>query len=110
MYIELHASSAFSFLDGASLPEALVDRAVALGYPALALLDRDGVYGAPRVHLAAKKAGIRAIIGAELTVARRGLASGSEPASPSSSSRSRAIASVSSASNHDEGYGNLCRC
>ena len=68
MYIELHASSAFSFLDGASLPEALVDRAVALGYPALALLDRDGVYGAPRFHLAAKKAGIKALIGAEITI------------------------------------------
>src|SRR5258708_5502932 len=72
MYIELHASSAFSFLDGASLPEALVERAVALGYPALALLDRDGVYGAPRFHIAAKKAGIKAIIGAELTIATRG--------------------------------------
>src|SRR4029078_13177957 len=72
MYVELHAASAFSFLDGASLPEALIDRAAALGYPALALLDRDGVYGAPRFHLAAKKAGIRAIIGAELTVALRG--------------------------------------
>ncbi len=71
MYIELHASSAFSFLDGASLPEALVERAVELGYPALALLDRDGVYGAPRFHLAAKRAGIKAIIGAELTVADR---------------------------------------
>jgi error-prone DNA polymerase len=68
VYIELHASSAFSFLDGASLPEALVDRAAALGYPALALLDRDGVYGAPRFHLAARKAGIKAIIGAELTI------------------------------------------
>src|SRR5687768_708746 len=68
MYIELHAASAFSFLDGASLPEALVDRASALGYPALAVLDRDGVYGAPRFHLAAKRAGIKAIIGAELTV------------------------------------------
>ena len=68
MYTELHASSAFSFLDGASLPEVLVDRAVALGYPALALLDRDGVYGAPRFHLAAKRAGIKPIIGAELTV------------------------------------------
>ena len=72
MYIELHASSAFSFLDGASLPETLVERAAALGYPALALLDRDGVYGAPRVHLAAKKAGLKAIIGAELTVAAGG--------------------------------------
>ncbi len=69
MYVELHAASAFSFLDGASLPEALVDRAAALGYPALALLDRDGVYGAPRFHLAAKRAGLKAIIGAELTVA-----------------------------------------
>ena len=68
MYIELHTSSAFSFLDGASLPEALIDRAAALGYPALALLDRDGVYGAPRFHLAAKRAGIKAIVGAELTV------------------------------------------
>jgi error-prone DNA polymerase len=68
VYIELHAASAFSFLDGASLPETLVERAAALGYPALALLDRDGVYGAPRFHLAAKKAGLKAIIGAELTI------------------------------------------
>src|ERR671922_955499 len=68
MYAELHAASAFSFLDGASLPEALVDRAVALGYPALALLDRDGLYGAPRFHLAAKRAGLKAIVGAELTL------------------------------------------
>jgi len=68
MYVELHAASAFSFLDGASLPEALIDRAASLGYPALALLDRDGVYGAPRFHLAAKRAGLKAIVGAELTV------------------------------------------
>src|SRR5215212_6915521 len=68
MYVELHAASAFSFLDGASLPEALVERAAELGYPALALLDRDGVYSAPRFHLAAKRAGIKAIIGAELTM------------------------------------------
>ena len=68
MYIELHAASAFSFLDGASLPEALVDRAASLGYPSLALLDRDGVYGAPRFHQAATRAGLTAIIGAELSV------------------------------------------
>jgi error-prone DNA polymerase len=67
-YIELHSASAFSFLQGASLPEVLVDRAAELGYPALALLDRDGVYGAPRFHKAARAAGIRPIIGAELTV------------------------------------------
>ncbi len=75
MYIELHAASAFSFLDGASLPEALVDRAASLGYPVLALLDRDGLYGAPRVHLAARRAGIRAIVGAELTMSLGGAAS-----------------------------------
>jgi error-prone DNA polymerase len=68
VYIELHAASAFSFLQGASLPEALVERAAALGYPAIALLDADGVYGAPRFHKAAKQAGLRAIIGAELTI------------------------------------------
>ena len=68
MYIELHCASAFSFLHGASLPEALVERAATLGYPALALLDADGVYGAPRFHKAARKAGLRGIIGAELTI------------------------------------------
>ena len=70
-YIELHTASAFSFLQGASLPEALVDRAADLGYPALALLDRDGVYGAPRFHKAALAAGIKPIIGAELTMTVR---------------------------------------
>ena len=69
MYLELHAASAFSFLQGASLPEALIERAAALGYPAVALLDADGVYGAPRFHKAALRAGIRPIIGAELTIA-----------------------------------------
>src|SRR6476661_8364657 len=68
MYVELHCASAFSFLQGASLPEALVDRASDLGYPSLALLDRDGVYAAPRFHKAALAAGIKPIIGAELTV------------------------------------------
>ena len=68
MYFELHAASAFSFLEAASLPEALIAQAARYGYPAMALLDRDGVYGAPRFHLAAKKAGLKAIIGAELTV------------------------------------------
>jgi error-prone DNA polymerase len=67
-YIELHTSSAFSFLDGASLPGTLIDRAAELGYPALALLDRDGVYGAPQFYRAAKAAGIKAIVGAELTI------------------------------------------
>src|SRR5437588_1877312 len=68
MYVELHCASAFSFLQGASLPEILIDRAAELGYPALALLDRDGVYGLPRFHKAATAAGIRPIVGAELTI------------------------------------------
>ncbi len=66
-YIELHTASAFSFLQGASLPEALVERAAQLGYGTIALLDRDGVYGMPRFHKAACAAGIRPLVGAELT-------------------------------------------
>jgi error-prone DNA polymerase len=69
MYIELHARSAFSFLEGASLPEELASRCAEHGMPAVALLDRDGVYGAPRLHLAAKKISLRAHIGAEVTSA-----------------------------------------
>jgi error-prone DNA polymerase len=67
MYIELHSRSAFSFLEGSSTPEALAETCTKLGMAALALLDRDGVYGSPRFHLAAKKAKIKAHIGAEVT-------------------------------------------
>jgi error-prone DNA polymerase len=66
-YVEFHAVSAFSFLRGASLPEELAGACAALEMPAMALVDRDGVYGAPRFHFAAKKAGVRAHIGAEVT-------------------------------------------
>src|SRR4051812_4613715 len=74
MYTELHTASAFSFLQGASLPEALIARAAALGYSAMALVDRDGVYGAPRFHKAAVAAGVKPIIGAELTIREASLA------------------------------------
>ncbi len=67
-YIELHARSAFSFLEGASTPEALIGAGAELDMPAMALLDRDGVYGAPRFHMAAKKSDIKAHIGAEIAV------------------------------------------
>jgi error-prone DNA polymerase len=117
MYVELHAASAFSFLDGASLPEALIERAASLGYRALALLDRDGVYGAPRFHLAAKKAGLKAIIGAELTLSA---SDGRWPVSDDRKSRtqdSRPIGRRSSDSifrlpvliESPQGYRNLCR-
>lgn len=68
MYVELHARSAFSFLEGASVPEELIAAGVELQVPAMALLDRDGVYGAPRFHLSADKNGLKAHIGAEITV------------------------------------------
>lgn len=67
MYVELHSRSAFSFLEGASLPEELVAVCANLAMPAMAVLDRDGLYGSPRFHLAAKKAKIKAHIGAEVT-------------------------------------------
>jgi error-prone DNA polymerase len=67
MYIELHSRSAFSFLEGASLPEDLIAACAHLNMPAMALLDRDGVYGSPRFHVAAKKAGLKAHVGAEIT-------------------------------------------
>lgn len=72
MYLELHAASAFSFLEGASLPEDLVAHAASLGYEALALCDRDGVYGAPRFYQAAKQAGLRALVGCDVSLAGGG--------------------------------------
>jgi error-prone DNA polymerase len=68
-YVELHAHSAFSFLDGASTPTELAVRAAELGYPALALTDHDGVWGSMEFAHACKGVGVRAITGAELTVA-----------------------------------------
>jgi error-prone DNA polymerase len=67
VYTELHARSAFSFLEGSSLPEELMSACARLNMPAMALLDTEGVYGAPRFHLAAKKLGIKAHIGAEVS-------------------------------------------
>ncbi|MDR7420518.1 MAG: error-prone DNA polymerase [Armatimonadota bacterium] len=67
-YVELHAKSAFSFLESSALPETLADRAARLGYPALAVVDRDGVYGAPRFYQAAKALGLRAMVGAEIAL------------------------------------------
>ncbi len=113
MYVELHTSSAFSFLRAASLPESLIERAALLGYPTVALLDRDGVYGAPRFHKAALAAGLRPIIGAELTTvehipghvgsaARRRDESSRQPLAAS-----RWVLPVLVSS--PEGYRNLCR-
>jgi error-prone DNA polymerase len=67
-YVEFHSRSAFSFLRGASQPEALVARAAELEIGAVAVCDRDGVYGSARAHAKAREAGVRAIVGAELTM------------------------------------------
>ena len=69
MYTELHARSGFSFLEGASVPEELAATCNAYGMPAMAVLDRDGVYGAPRFYLAATKIKVKAHIGSEVTSA-----------------------------------------
>jgi error-prone DNA polymerase len=72
-YVELHARSAFSFLRGGSLPESLVAEAARLEMPALALCDRDGVYGAVRLHMSGREAGVRALVGCELTMEDGGI-------------------------------------
>src|SRR2546426_6703187 len=68
MYIELHCHSAFSFLDGASLPEQLALTASQLGYAGLALTDHNGLYGSLAFAHEAKQLGLQAITGAELTL------------------------------------------
>jgi error-prone DNA polymerase len=102
VYIELHTSSAFSFLRAASLPEVLIDRAATLGYPAVALLDRDGVSGAPRFHKAALAAGLRPLIGAELTIE-----TGQQASRPSGQQGTTFSLPVLCSS--QEGWRNLCR-
>ncbi len=111
-YIELHAASAFSFLQGASFPELLVERAAALEYPAVALIDRDGVYGIPRFHKAARQLGIKPIVGAELTMSDVPIVaaeSSSNPQSirhPPSAIRKWTLPLLVQSR---EGYQNLCR-
>src|SRR5437773_903938 len=89
VYVELHCHSAFSFLDGASLPEQLALTASQLGYPALALTDHNGLYGSMAFAQESKQLGIQAITGAELT-----LLDGSH---------------VTILAETPEGYANLCR-
>src|SRR5438876_3268933 len=67
-YVELHACSAFSFLRGGSFPEQLAEVAAELEMPTMALLDRNGVYGAQRFSVAAREHNVRPIIGSELSM------------------------------------------
>ncbi|MEP6911333.1 MAG: error-prone DNA polymerase, partial [bacterium] len=100
-YIELHAKSAFSFLEGAATPEDLVAACMEVKMPAMALLDRDGVYGEPRFHLTGKKNGIKAHIGAEISV-QSFKAQVSRP-------RSHEVMSIPVLARSRVGYQNLCR-
>jgi error-prone DNA polymerase len=68
-YVELHARSAFTFLAGASNPEDLAMAAAQKDLPGMCLLDRNGFYGSPRFHLAAKESKIKAHVGVEVSVA-----------------------------------------
>jgi len=86
-FAELAAKSCFSFLEGASLPEEMVQQAKALGYRALAIADRHGVYGSPRAHVAAKECGLPFIVGAEVSF-----------------TKGKALLLAE----NREGYGNLC--
>ena len=88
-YVPLWCKSNFSFLEGASHPEELIERAHELGLPALALTDRDGVFGLPRAHVRAEELGVKLILGAQVTLLDGGL--------------------VLLLAKDRQGYGNLCQ-
>ena len=93
-YVELHAHSAYSFLDGASTPIELAGAAAALGYPAIALTDHDGVWGSMEFAHACKDLGVKPISGAELTLTLPEAAG---------------LAHLTLLVETDAGYRNLCR-
>jgi error-prone DNA polymerase len=118
-YVELHARSGFSFLEGASVPEELAGACADFGMPAMAIVDRNGVYGAPRFHMAAKKAGVRAHIGAEIDLGQTNLSQGAAFAPRGQNRLSQVFEGTSRLSlvllslvllaETREGYQNLCR-
>src|SRR5205809_4461616 len=108
-YIELHARSAFSFLEGASTPEELIAACKELKMPAMALLDRDGLYGAPRFHLAANKLDITAHIGAELSVQSPTSKVQSQQTDVGRKRRASDVFTLPLLVRNRTGYQNLCR-
>src|SRR5258706_494000 len=106
-YVELHARSAFSFLQGASTPEELIATCSKLKMPSMALLDQDGLYGAARFHLAGKKLGIKAHIGAEITV--QNLTSRIQIPTPDKKTSDSRVTSIPLLVRNRIGYQNLCR-
>ncbi len=106
-YVELHAASAFSFLEAASQPEKLVERAVELEMPAMALLDRNGIYGSARFHTTAKRNDVRAHVGTEISVS--GFGPRLQPAVWLPHQHIGEPARVSLLCESREGYRNLCQ-
>ena len=106
-YIELHAASAFSFLEGASLPETLIDRACEIEMPAMALLDHNGVYGAARFHMRGKNKKVKAHIGADISLAGFGsIELGNKQVSSQVNEANPRLPLLCLSK---EGYGNLCQ-
>ena len=108
-YVELHARSAFSFLEGASVPEALTNIGAAMNMPAMALLDRNGFYGSPRFHMSAKKIGMRAHVGAEITVAEGEAAAEGKAADEKAGTDGSGPVNYPLLCESRAGYQNLCR-
>jgi error-prone DNA polymerase len=106
-YVELHAASAFSFLEGASQPEDLIERAQELEIPAIALLDRNGFYGSARMHTSAERNKIRAHVGAEISTTAFGPRLASAPWLPNQCPTEPARLPLLCTSR--AGYQNLCQ-
>ena len=100
-YVPLRVKSNFSFLEGASHPAELVERAHALGLEALALTDRDGVYGIVQAHVTARELGLKLLIGAEITVG--------DVARPAETLKRGETRRVVLLAEDRAGYGSLCR-
>jgi len=100
-FVPLWCKSHYSFLEGASSPEELVETAAALELPALALTDREGLYGAVRAHLEAKKRGVQLILGAQITVKQAPGASAEPGTMPADT--------ILLLAQNRIGYANLCR-
>jgi len=108
-YVELHSRSAFSFLKGASTPEEIIAACAEFKMTSMALLDRDGLYGAPRFYLAGKKLGIKAHIGAEITVRSPKSKVQSQTGDRQTSDIQKNVFTLPLLVRNRTGYQNLCR-
>jgi len=105
-YVELRAASAFSFLEAASQPEDLIERATELEIPAVALLDRNGVYGSARMHTSAQRNGLRAHVGATISTSAWGAGGASATSAPKARSAALQVPLLCTSRT---GYQNLCQ-